>query len=124
VSHRPDGRMTAGTLLTVAKEGDDIRVFYDTSTCPAADYHFYYSMMNPVFTYTYDDAVCNIGTDGEELILLPPLPRNRLLWFLISGADGSVGGGHGFDSNNVERPLVGDGFCSVGSTVPFVGCVP
>jgi len=124
VSHRPDGRMTPGQQMTVAKEGDHMRVFYDAGYCAAGDYHLYYGQDNPVYLYTYDDAVCNLGSDGEELIVLPELPPNRLVWFVIAGAEGPLGGGHGFDSQNVERPLLGDGFCSVTSTDPFVGCVP
>jgi hypothetical protein len=124
VSHRPDGRMTPGQQLTVAKEGDGIRVFYDTTHCPAADYHLYYAVNSAYSQYTYDDAVCNLGTDGEEPIVLPELQGYGLIWFVVAGADGATGGGHGFDSQNRERPLTGDGFCSVTSTVPFVGCVP
>jgi hypothetical protein len=124
ISHRPDGSVIPGTLMAARGEGASVRVSYDTSYCPASDYHLYYGLLNPLPTYTYDGAFCNLGTDGEELLPVPDPPPGGLAWFVIVGAEGTIEGGHGFDSGGTARPLNGAGFCSVTTTQPFLGCVP
>ena len=44
------------------------------------------------------------------------------LWrpLLAAGTEG----GHGFDLNAVQRPLTGQGFCSINTSRPSFGCQP
>ena len=124
VSHRPDGQFIPGEPLRAQRDGPNVRVTYDVSFCPASNYNLYYGLQTLVSAYGYDGAFCNLGTDGEELLPLPDPAPGEFVWFIVVGREGGTEGGHGFDLNAVQRPLTGQGFCSINTSQPSFGCQP
>jgi hypothetical protein len=121
IVHRPNGANIPGAPLLAERQGSQVRVTYDVSFCPALNYNLYYGLLPPS-TYVYTGAFCNLGTDGQETVALPDPPAGGLVWFVVVGRSGSTEGGHGFDSSGVQRPLTGQGLCSITTTRPAFGC--
>jgi hypothetical protein len=122
--HRPDGHLAPGAPLVAEHSGADVRVLYDTATCPAPEYNLYWGDQVSLASYQYLGSFCDLGTDGEENVALADPPLGGLLWFVVVGHDGEVEGGHGFDSLGVQRPLTGVGFCGVTRSRPTLACQP
>ena len=73
-------------------------------------------------SYDYVGADCDLGSDGEEVVMLPDPAPGGFVWFVVVGQINTVEGGHGYDSSGVQRPLTGVGWCGVFSSQPTRLC--
>jgi hypothetical protein len=122
IPHRPDGRPGSGQPLTVEPAAGGLWLRYDVTTCPASNYNVY-SSLKAHSLYTYDAAVCDIGSSGDGVVSLPNPGPGQLLWFLIIGRAGGTEGGHGLDAAGRERPLSGVGHCGITESIPAPLCI-
>jgi len=123
IPHRPDGHDVPGIPLRVEPDPAGLRIDYDTGTCPAQGYNLYYSIQPPS-EYTYNGAVCDLGSQSSAVVSLPTPAPGSMVWFTVVGTGGTREGGHGFDSAGRERPLTGAGMCGITQTLPRKSCSP
>jgi hypothetical protein len=106
----PDGMVVPGTAMRVGKQGDDLVVTWDTTACPATNYHILYGSLAGLPTYTYDGAQCAVGASGQATFAAP----DDSLYFILASVDADrIEGAHGFDSTGRVRPAAANGLCGV-----------
>jgi hypothetical protein len=73
---------------------------YDPA-CDATEHTVYYGNLANVGSYTYADAVCNVGASGAASF---DTTGHDQLFFVIVGNNGTVEGSFGHNGTGVERP--------------------
>ncbi|HXI04201.1 MAG TPA: lysyl oxidase family protein [Candidatus Saccharimonadales bacterium] len=120
VADRPDGQTVPGTPLTARQIVDPFsepprvvtEVTYDVSHCPADSYDLFYST-EPPSAFHVSGAYCGLALNGKDTVDLPIPAPGHMIWFVVVGQEGDVGGGAGYDSSMMPRPLNPIGYCGI-----------
>lgn len=120
----PDGSAVPGTAMRADSlaGGATLRVRWDTVSCTAHDYNLFYGDLANVASYTYDGAVCGLGTSGIADVPMPTSASGNV-FFLIASTDGAgTEGPHGYAAPGVPTSANGIGFCGIAQQAASASC--
>lgn len=113
----PDGHASGGTPALAERAGDpagdQVRVTWDVTTCPAGEYHLFHGAGESLATYTYQGALCALGASGEQVVEVPRPAPGGLTWWILAAAEQTIEGPHGYDSRGRVRAAAGSGWCGI-----------
>ena len=98
----PDGAAWGGTALRVdALSGGDLRVSWDSTSCPAPGYHLLWFDLGALPDLTAIDEICNAGVSGSWS---GAPPAGSALGVIVAADDGgAIEGSHGFGRDGRGR---------------------
>jgi len=115
----PDGDVVPGDQLLAGKNGANIDVTWDATTCTADEYHLLYGDFANVATLDYAGASCNLGTTGATTFAPPP---GSIFWVVAAADVSNVEGAHGFDGEGAPRNASAGGLCGLTAQVKGASC--
>jgi hypothetical protein len=95
----PDGGAVPGEPLRAARNGDDVDVTWDATSCPADAVNVYFGSLGDSTMLT--GGSCDLPATGAATVALP-----ADVWFIVVANDGdATDGSRGVDSSGVERAI-------------------
>ncbi len=111
----PDG-VAVGQAPVLAGRGagaETVDISWDPVGCGSRNFHLLYGDDAALATYTYTGQVCDLSAGGSDSVLIPDPAPGTFVWWIMTGAAGSIEGHHGWGPNRLVRPSQGVGRCGL-----------
>ena len=114
----PDGASVPGAPMRAARNGANVDLTWDTSSCPAIEVNVYHGSLGNFSTFT--GGHCGLAGTGAATV---SMPANA--WFLVVGTDGgSTDGSFSRDASGAELSYTGSTSACPAITQHIVGSCP